>query len=205
MGFVKRACLMKHWPCCQKWKTMVASEYTIICALFDKDENDKAEKMIARGLLLSKPTLICLYIQTSKHIYDTDFAGPFKPWEGIRKQWLNYVETATHSLEHPKQTLEIMIKWQPPSQGWFSINTDDKVQGQDGIVGCGGLIRDANGHVCGFAKTNKLVLDLHCGAYEGLCMAQNRGLTAVGLKMDAQTVSQSLERTQEGCSSRRVV
>ena len=42
---------MKHWPCCQKWKTMVASEYTIICALFDKDENDKAEKMIARGLL----------------------------------------------------------------------------------------------------------------------------------------------------------
>ncbi|KAL5173797.1 putative pentatricopeptide repeat-containing protein, mitochondrial [Glycine soja] len=127
------------------------------------------------------------------------------PWEGIRKQWLNYVETATHSLEHPKQTLEIMIKWQPPSQGWFSINTDDKVQGQDGIVGCGGLIRDANGHVCGFAKTNKLVLDLHCGAYEGLCMAQNRGLTAVGLKMDAQTVSQSLERTQEGCSSRRVV
>ncbi|KAJ1438693.1 Tetratricopeptide-like helical domain superfamily [Sesbania bispinosa] len=53
-----RAWLKKHWPCYKKWRTMVAFLITceiIIRALFEKDENDKAEKLLremtARGFL----------------------------------------------------------------------------------------------------------------------------------------------------------
>lgn len=72
-----------------------------------------------------------------------------------------------------------MISWRPPFQSWVALNTDGPVRWNDGLAGCGGLLRDSSGAwICGFAmkigRASAIVAEIW-GVFEGLKLAREKG------------------------------
>ena len=62
----------------------------------------------------------------------------------IVRQALEYY----HCVASPgMQTCKLLkgIRWERPPQGWMKLNTDGSANGNPGLAGCGGVIRDDAG------------------------------------------------------------
>ena len=68
-------------------------------------------------------------------IHDEDFVKACRPWEFIRDRW----------KEYSRRKEEINIGWEPPSVGWFCLNTDGATKFHYDVSGYGGLFRDQGG------------------------------------------------------------
>ena len=66
------------------------------------------------------------------------------------------------------------IRWTKPAAGWYKLNTDGSITSANGLVGCGGLIRDRDGQwIAGFAKKIDAISSLAAelwGLREGLAL-----------------------------------
>jgi ribonuclease HI len=94
------------------------------------------------------------------------------------------------------------IKWLKPAIGWFVLNSDGAAKISDRKAGCGGVLRSDKGiWVEGFAKalgdTTAYMAELW-GIYEGLCLAQRRGVMRLEVRTDSQVIAQSLKNNNSG-------
>ena len=104
------------------------------------------------------------------------------------KEYLHYV--ATPRL----QTRRVIrcIWWERPEQGWKKLNTNGSCIGLHSLVGCGGLVRNANGQwVVGFNKrievTSSFAAELW-GLREGLKLCCNLNILCLEVEMDAKSI-----------------
>ena len=57
------------------------------------------------------------------------------------------------------------IRWERPLQGWKKLNMDGAFNGDIGLVGCGGIVRDERGWwVNGFRKQIGITPSIHAAA-----------------------------------------
>jgi hypothetical protein len=135
----------------------------------------------------------------NKSIHDTEFVSPTRPWQVI----LDYVNMYKLSMEVEEQTRQqqekqwINVSWLTPSPGWIVLNSDGAANLSDRKAGCGGVLRNDNGYwIEGFAKalgdTTTYMAELW-GIYEGLKLAQRRGVTRLELRTDSQVITKSLK------------
>ncbi|MCI38672.1 putative ribonuclease H protein, partial [Trifolium medium] len=47
-------------------------------------------------------------------------------------------------LNNERRRVENLISWKPPPHGWVRLNTDGACR-DDGLIGCGGIIRGSEG------------------------------------------------------------
>lgn len=84
---------------------------------------------------------------------------------------------------------EVLVRWNPPDEGWVKVNTDASVSGNGGLASCGGLIRDEDGRwIVGFAKKVGRCDVLKAefwGIYEGLKLAWSLNLRRVIVESDS--------------------
>ena len=141
--------------------------------------------------------LWCIWICRNKALYD--------------KTEPNYTNELLHSL--PKRILErsvetvystmkkapnplnsqcLLVKWNTPQDGWFTLNTDGAVKNNPGLAGAGGLIRDplgrwVKGFSLGVGVTNSVAAELR-GLLEGLKLALQLNISNLVVEMDALTI-----------------
>jgi hypothetical protein len=117
--------------------------------------------------------------------------SPEKPWQVI----VDYVEAYKASMIPEDQTWNIRQKqqvnvtWLSPSPGWTVLNSDGAAKTSDRKTGCGGVLRNDKGlWLAGFAKalghTTTYMAELW-GVYEGLRLANRRGVTGLELRTDS--------------------
>ena len=84
------------------------------------------------------------------------------------------------------------IWWERPKQGWKKLNTDGTCMGLHGLAGCGGLVRNGNGHwVVSFSKrigvTSSFAVELW-GLREGLQLCCNLNISCLEVEMDVKSI-----------------
>lgn len=96
------------------------------------------------------------------------------------RAWASRVERLTRTLR--------WVRWVPPEQGEFALNTDGAVK-QSRLASAGGLIRDSNGAwVGGFLVNIGVTSVLHAelvGVREGLKLAQALGIGRLVVQVDS--------------------
>ncbi|MCI08269.1 putative non-LTR retroelement reverse transcriptase [Trifolium medium] len=95
----------------------------------------------------------------------------------------------------------VLIGWKPPPNGWVKLNSDGSCK-DNGIAGCGGIIRGSDGEwLGGFAKCigrcNAYLAELW-GVFEGLKYVKRLGFRAVEVNVDSLMVANILNSNQEG-------
>ncbi|OMO88470.1 reverse transcriptase [Corchorus capsularis] len=87
---------------------------------------------------------------------------------------------------------EILVSWIPPLQGWFKLNSDGSVEGNPGIAGSGGAIRDDQGQwVAGYSRKIGYTSSLQAefwGLRDGLILAHSKGIQKLEVNVDALNV-----------------
>lgn len=87
---------------------------------------------------------------------------------------------------------ERLIAWSPPRVGWFKLNTDGASRGNPGLATAGGVVRDGDGNWCyGFSLNIGICsapLAELWGAYYGLNIAWERGVTQLEMEIDSEMV-----------------
>jgi ribonuclease HI len=137
-------------------------------------------------------------------MYDAEFVSPANPWQVS----LDYVNTYKLSMKAEEQTRRgnekqwTNIKWLTPSPRWFVLNSDGAAKTSDRKAGCGGVLRSDNGTwIEGFAKavgdTTAYMAELW-GIYEGLHLAQRRGVMRLELRTDSHIIAQCLKDSKSG-------
>jgi ribonuclease HI len=96
---------------------------------------------------------------------------------------------------------EVMIRWEPPLEGWVKLNTDGAAKAGT-ASGCGGVIRGSHGEwIGGFAKylgvCSAYVAEL-CGVLEGLTYARQRGCSKIELNVDSSVVDRAIRSQGKG-------
>ena len=88
------------------------------------------------------------------------------------------------------------IRWEKPSEGWLTLNTDGSLTGSGGLAGGGGLIRDGNGSwVTGFARkigTATSFLTELWALRDGLRLCLQIQAQTVCIELDAKAVVDAL-------------
>lgn len=67
-----------------------------------------------------------LWIWRNKNVHEPNFSRPFKAWDMVEQSVRNY-------------------SWKVPDSGWVCLNSDGASRNEEGIAGCGGLIRNSEG------------------------------------------------------------
>ncbi|KAL4319026.1 hypothetical protein GQ457_18G004090 [Hibiscus cannabinus] len=82
--------------------------------------------------------------------------------------------------------------WQPPSFGWYKLNTDDSCLTDSGVTSYGGVLRSADGDwFCGFNRFVGCCSIIEAelwGVLEGLSLAWSRDLKNIFLEVDSLDV-----------------
>ena len=115
----------------------------------------------------------------------------------IVRQALEYY----HCVASPgMQTCKVLkgIRWERPPQGWMKLNTDGSANGNPGLAGCGGVIRNYAGQwVIGFSKcidiTSSFAAELW-GLREGLILCCNLNITSLEMEFDAKVIVDILNK-----------
>ena len=76
-----------------------------------------------------------------------------------------------------------------PTKGWHKLNTDGSIVNTNGLLGCGGLLRDSAGQwVVGFTKSISVSSSIAAKLWalrDGLGLCLERGIFAVEIELDA--------------------
>nr|XP_009772061.1 PREDICTED: uncharacterized protein LOC104222525 [Nicotiana sylvestris] len=82
------------------------------------------------------------------------------------------------------------VKWEPPNQSFYKLNSDEAACTTIGAAGYGGVIRDSNGNwIVGYTGSLKHTTSLHMelmGLLQGLRLAHLRQLTPSEVVVDAK-------------------
>lgn len=138
----------------------------------------------------------------NKEVHDERFIRPHHPSRHICLYAASYANLLQGlDVENVRASSTIWVRWLPPVQHWVRLNTDGAARGQGGTAGCGGVLRDGDGHwLCGFAKplgqSCAYIAELW-GAYEGLLLTRERG-SEVELRLDSQVVVRNLQGKDSG-------
>ena len=86
----------------------------------------------------------------------------------------------------------IQVRWIPPPENWFKLNTDGSSLGNPGRASGGGIIRNFHGDsVCGYARsvvyTTSIVAELWA-LRDGINMCIDLRLAIVEIELDAKLV-----------------
>jgi ribonuclease HI len=127
-----------------------------------------------------------------------------RPWQVI-VDYFNIYKLSMEVEEQSRQQQEkqwINVNWLAPSPGWIVLNSDGAAKLSDRKAGCGGVLRNDKGYwIEGFAKalgdTTSYMVELW-GIYEGLNLAQHRGVTRLELRTDSQVIAKSLKDDTSG-------
>lgn len=94
-----------------------------------------------------------------------------------------------------------LVGWNPPSDGWFKVNTDGASKGNLGMASTGGLIRDSNGnwiprfaHKVGHASSYTAEL---WAIMLGLHIAWSSGLRKIILETDFAVIAKKLQASKD--------
>ena len=106
-----------------------------------------------------------------------------------------------HCVASPRlQTRKVLkgIWWERPPQGWMKLNNDGSANGNPGLAGCGGVIRDDSGQwIVGFSKcigiTNSFAAKLW-GLREGLILCCNLNVSSLEIELDAKAIADILNK-----------
>uniref|UniRef100_A0A2N9F7H7 Reverse transcriptase domain-containing protein n=1 Tax=Fagus sylvatica TaxID=28930 RepID=A0A2N9F7H7_FAGSY len=87
----------------------------------------------------------------------------------------------------------ILVYWRPPPTDFFKLNTDGSAEGNPGLAGAGGIIRNhTGGWIKGFSRkigvTNSLAAELW-GLRDGLILAHQQNIKKIIIELDAKAVS----------------
>ena len=137
--------------------------------------------------------------------------GQCKSYEVIVKgavDYLNEYQAANRSTEH--FAIPEAVRWRPPKQGWYKVNTDGATFKDIKCCGVGVVIRNEKGELMG-ALSKKFGLPLGgleaevLAVEEGVALAWDLGLKDIIIKSDALLVTNSLENQNVMPSSIRKV
>jgi hypothetical protein len=86
----------------------------------------------------------------------------------------------------------ILVYWRPPPTDFFKLNTDGSAEGNPGLAGAGGIIRNhTGGWIKGFSRkigvTNSLAAELW-GLRDGLILAHQQNIKKIIIELDAKAV-----------------
>ncbi|KAK2417534.1 Polynucleotidyl transferase, ribonuclease H superfamily protein [Trifolium repens] len=140
----------------------------------------------------------------NKSIHDAEFVSPERPWKVI-EDYVNTYKISTRAEEHigQRHVQQWMdIRWLTPAPGWFVLNTDGVAKASNQTARCGGVLRcDKGTWIEGFTKalgdTTAYIAELW-GIYEGLRLAQRRGVTRLEMQIDSQVIAQTLKDNTNG-------
>lgn len=88
---------------------------------------------------------------------------------------------------------QILVRWTPPPEDYYKLNTDGSLNNATGNASAGGLIRDWEGNwVRGFTvnigKTSSFAAELW-----GLILCKDLGLRNIHIEMDSNSIMQMLQ------------
>ncbi|CAJ2645452.1 unnamed protein product [Trifolium pratense] len=143
-----------------------------------------------------------LWTWRNKEFHDGNFIRPLRPHSYIFQRTKEYLDVEKASrLVFDKVKEVVQIQWKPPSSGWIKLNTDGSCS-NDGIIGCGGVLRGSEGEwLGGYAKFigvgNTFIAELW-GVLEGLKHAKSLNFRAVELNIDSLAVVQAISEAGRG-------
>ena len=81
------------------------------------------------------------------------------------------------------------IRWNKPDQGWFKLNSDGASQGNPGLAGRGGLIRDHDGkwvksYMRNIGQATSVAAEFWA-LRDGLMLATQLGINHLHVELDA--------------------
>lgn len=126
------------------------------------------------------------------------YSRPYQPWKVVSNSMSNYKNAVVRDiLEAHREYMDVEVRWEAPSPGWVSLNTDGASKSNGGVAGCGGLCRDCTGTwLCGFScnigSCNAFLAEIW-GVLEGLHLALAQGFTRVILQVDSAVVAGVLQ------------
>ncbi|GAU46467.1 hypothetical protein TSUD_402340 [Trifolium subterraneum] len=137
---------------------------------------------------------VCYFLWNwrNREYHDNSFTRPVQPVQVIMQRCREYKLAARASrVVTSVPRINVMIGWEPPSQGWVKLNTDG-ARKNERVAGCGGIIRNNIGDwIGGFAKhvgsCSAFVAELW-GVLEGLNYAWKLGFKKVELEIDSAIV-----------------
>jgi ribonuclease HI len=151
----------------------------------------------------------CYYLWQwrNQRVHDTRIQDPYKPWEIIMNSVTYYMSSmdSHRSLHNNLSMVNKDVRWYPPKHGWVCLNTDGASKSQTTNAGCGGLLRDEDGHwIRGFSKslgsTTAYVAELW-GLLEGLSMARSMGFNKLEVQMDSEIIVNIINKHGQGSVS----
>jgi ribonuclease HI len=149
-------------------------------------------------------TCYLLWQWRNKSMHDAEYVSSTNPWQ-VSMEYVNTYKLSMRAEELTRQGQEkqwIDIKWLTPPSGWFALNSDSAAKTSDRKAGCGGVLRSDKGiWIEGFAKAlgdTTAYMAVLWGIYEGLRLAQRRGVTRLELRTDSQVIAQSLKDSTSG-------
>ena len=100
-----------------------------------------------------------------------------------------------HCVVSPRVQVDKVVKrmcWERPLLGWKKLNTDGAFNGDAGLAGCGGIVRDERGlWVNGFNKRIGLANSFEAelwGLREGLLLCCNLNISHLVIELDAKAI-----------------
>lgn len=145
-----------------------------------------------------------LWYWRNQQVHNSSFVRPFRLWESILQNCRNYKILMVHmDSSQVVSKKQIMIKWMPPDQRWYKLNSDGLKVGDSGGTGYGGLIRDENGRwVVGFVRNLGIAsayVAKSWGVLEGVTLARQRGIDFLEINVDSKVVADGLKGDKQGC------
>ena len=111
----------------------------------------------------------------------------------LPREIVNQVVEFTYCVSSPRLLKHRVVKnicWEKPPEGWMKLNTDGSAIGNPGPTGCGGVIRDKNGHwIAGFSRRIRVATSFTAelwGLRDGLNMACSLNIPSLIVELDAK-------------------
>ncbi|MCI28066.1 putative ribonuclease H protein, partial [Trifolium medium] len=82
-------------------------------------------------------------------MHDDIWSRPRYPWLQVQTNVANYkVAMKVGSVSNNTKKLEVLVRWNPPPEGWIRLNTEGSCK-ENKMAGCGGVVRGSNGEGSG--------------------------------------------------------
>ena len=118
----------------------------------------------------------------------------------IRKRAMEYFLCGLGSIPTSRSTNKL-VRWERPEQGKLKLNTDGSAQGNVGLAGGGGVLRDDQGNwVLGYSRkigrTTSFLAELWA-LRDGLHLCLSKNHLDVEVELDAKIIVDALNATQQ--------